>query len=240
MLYKDFTCYFSELRINRYYIAANNSEEKAIELYKANLKIGAAFHPLISIVEVVLRNQLNTILTLHFQDTDWIMNQKEGFMSDPSLIFRNKKTGRKKTNDFLKQEIAKTEKKLKQAGVKLSSGKIISEQTFGFWTDLFEIYHYRLLKGVPIKIFTKLPAGYGRKEIKDELDKIRRFRNRINHNEPVCFNGNKVDLSSTIVVYQSILDILSWIDPVLLHFSSDLNNVLEVVSNVSRMAAETC
>lgn len=230
MLYKDFISHFSELRISSYYIAANNSEEKTIELYKANLKIAAAFHPLIGILEVVLRNRLDTILTLHFRDADWIINQKEGFMSDPSLIFRSKKTGLIKTNDFLKQEISKTEKKLYKAGVKLSSGKVISEQTFSFWTDLFEIYHYRLLKGKPIQIFTELPCGYGRKQIKDHLDNIRRFRNRINHNEPICFKGNKADMAAMLTVYQSIIDILTWIEPALLQFSADLNNVLETVS----------
>jgi hypothetical protein len=43
-----------------------------------------------------------------------------------------------------------------KANSKVTSGKIIAEQTLGFWTDLFEVHHYRLLKGKPIQIFNLL------------------------------------------------------------------------------------
>lgn len=65
----------------------------------------------------------------------------------------------------------------------------------GFWTDLFEDHNYKLLQVKPIKIFTKLPRNYGRKEVNEELRKIRLFRNRINHNEPICFYENSIDFS---------------------------------------------
>lgn len=156
MKFEDFRQYFSATRVNRYLFATGNSKSKAVKLYKANLKTSQAFHPLLGILEVILRNRLNDILTSHFADPDWIINQKTGFMSDPSLRFTYKRTRVQKTNDFLKREINKAEKRLLKMGTPITCGKIIAEQTLGFWTVLFEVHHYRLLKGKPIQIFQSL------------------------------------------------------------------------------------
>lgn len=229
MKLKDFKQYFSAARVNRYLIATGNSTSKAVKLYKANLKTSQAFHPLLGVFEVVLRNRLNDVLASHFADPDWIVNQKTGFMSDPSLRFTYKRTGHLKTNDFLKREIIKAEKRLQKSGTPITSGKIIAEQTLGFWTDLFEVHHYRLLRGKPIQIFNSLPAGHGRKEVIDELDNVRRFRNRINHNEPICFSGSKIDFTDTLEVHKSITNLLTWIDPEIIRLISDIDKVKKTI-----------
>jgi hypothetical protein len=151
-------------------------------------------------------------------------------MSDPSLSYTHKKTGQRKTNDFLKREILKVEKRLRKNSTPITSGKVIAEQTLGFWTDLFEVHHYKLLKGKPIQIFNSLPSGFGRKEVNDELEKVRCFRNRINHNEPVCFVNNNIDFSQAIDAYNSIINLLKWIDPVLIHFIKDLDNEIRLLN----------
>lgn len=151
-------------------------------------------------------------------------------MSDPSLRFTYKRTGQQKTNDFLKREINKAEKRLHKTREPITSGKIIAEQTLGFWTDLFEVHHYRLLRGKPIQIFHSLPAGHGRKEVNDELDKVRRFRNRIFHNEPICFCGNNIDFTETLEVHDSITNLLTWIDPEIIKFIADIDNVKKTIN----------
>jgi hypothetical protein len=225
MKFKDFRLYISSARISRYLAATGNSSKRSTKLYIANLKVAQAFHPILGILEVVLRNRLNDILTSHFTDPDWIINQKTGFMVDPSLTFIYKRTGETRRNKFILLEVEKAEKRLRKARTAITSGKIIAEQSFGFWTDLFEIYHYRLLKGKPIKIFKSLPAGIGRKEVNDELDIVRRFRNRINHNEPICFNGNVIEFTNAQNVYNSIIHILTWIDPQLIKLIKNIDKV---------------
>lgn len=194
MKFRDFRQYFSSARVSRYLAAAGNSTTRATKLYKANLKVTQAFHPLLGIVEVVVRNRINDILTAHFTDPE------------------------------------KAEKRLRKNGAAITSGKIIAEQTLGFWTDLFEVHHYRLLAGKPIQIFSSLPSGHGRKEVNDELNKIRRFRNRINHNEPICFNGNIIDFTMSIDVYSSIINILTWIDPQLVKLVKDINKIQKTIT----------
>jgi hypothetical protein len=66
--------HFSSPRYNRYLNATGNNKESAKRLYHANIRLGQAFHPVLSQFEVVLRNSLNVNLSTHFKDPDWNMN----------------------------------------------------------------------------------------------------------------------------------------------------------------------
>lgn len=52
MKYKKATIYFSPPRLERYLIAAKNNKQEALKLYKSNLKVAQAFHPLLGLLEV--------------------------------------------------------------------------------------------------------------------------------------------------------------------------------------------
>ena len=225
MKYQKVRLYLSSQRIDRYLIATGNRKTRAVRLYKANLKIAQSFHPLLGALEVTLRNRINTILSAHFSDPDWIINQKTGFMAAPSLTHLDRRTGRRVTNDFLKSSVEKSERRFRRLRVPITSGKIIADQALGFWTDLFEVHHYRLLLGRPIQVFHNLPSGHGRSDACDRLNKIRQFRNRINHNEPICFNGAAIDFTYVEEVYDAIIEILTWIDPELIKWVKDIDMV---------------
>ena len=209
MNFNTFRLHISAPRINRYLVASTNSKGKAQRLYKANIKVSQSFFPLLNTTEIILRNNLNNILSSHFADPDWILNQKAGFMIDPSLTYTVKRTGRRKTNRFIKEQVEKAERRIRKSGAVPSAGTVIAEQTFGFWTDLFEVHHYKILKGKPIQIFKYLPSGFGRKEVCDKLNEIRLFRNRIYHNEPICFIGNNINFQRCEEIYQNVIDILN-------------------------------
>ncbi len=205
--------YLSAPRLNRYLQATGNSQTKAVRLYMANLRLVKAFHPVIGLFEVIVRNCINNELSAHFKDPDWIINQKNGFMNDPSLTYIHPKTGKRIQNKYLRSKVIRAEKELNKRNAVVTSGKVIAEQTFGFWTSLFEKTHYRLLQGSVIKIFNNLPSGKGRIDIKKSVNRIRKFRNRINHNEPICFKGSTIDLKDTLRVHHDIYNMLEWIDP---------------------------
>ena len=167
MNYKTFQLYFSNPRVNRYYYAANSSKRKTISLYKQNLLIAQAIHPVIGIFEVVLRNSIDASLCKHFQDENWIINQKDGFMSDSHLLFMGKQS-----------------------------------------------------------------QGIGRKEIFQKLNAIRQFRNRINHNEPICFVDNKFSYSEIQTIHQSIYELLKYIDERLIDFVESIDNTQETFNHL--------
>ena len=213
MNYKKFSRIYSISRVSRYQKAAKGNKKKAMAMYYANARVAQAFQPLISFFEVVLRNQLHYALAHHFNDVQWLVNQKSGFMSDSSLTHTVKKTGKVKVNDFLKSEVERSEKTLIGKKRNVTAGSVIAELNFGFWNSLYETHHYALLKGIPCTIFKTLPAGVGRKEVNQMVKQIRDLRNRISHNEPLCFNNKVFDMTYASDMYVMIRDFLNWIDP---------------------------
>ena len=205
--YEDVENLVSKPRLDRYLAASGNSKTRAKKLYAANLKISQAFYPVLNLFEVILRNKIQDRLSIHFTDIDWITTEKTGFMNHHTL------RGSRRVSDFyLKKQVEKAERKLRQRRSTLTTGKIIAEQSLGFWTALFEIHHYRLISGSVIHCFPHKPRATGRSAISVKLQNIRDFRNRVYHNEPICFNGNNIDFSAAENVKDDIHQLLTWID----------------------------
>ena len=95
----------------------------------------------------------------------------------------------------------------------VTAGRVIAELNLGFWNSLYETHHYALLQGVPCTIFRGLPTGYGRKEINTIIQNIRIMRNRVSHNEPLCFDSRQFDMTYVKQMYVLISDFFTWINP---------------------------
>jgi hypothetical protein len=215
--------YLSRPRYNRYLIATGSNNNNAKKLYNANLRLAQSFHPIISQFEVVLRNSLNIVLAGYFTDPDWIINQKTGFMRHPSL-------GR--SHFFLKNCVQKAENKLAARSIPVTNGKIISDQNFGFWLAFFLPHHYSLVGGQPIHVFANKPLIENRASIYSKLDDIKNLRNRVNHCEPLCFIGNNVDCSDVLEIRKKLYNLIEWIEPELIPFFEDVDNVQNKVKRV--------
>ncbi len=190
------------------------------------MRLSQAFHPLLGFIEVALRNNVDEALAAHFADADWIINQTTGFMASPTL---------RGTNFYLKKQVENTERKLRQRGLAVTSGKIIAEQTFGFWTDLFEPHHFRLIGASSMNAFDNLPAAGSRSLVAAKLREVRKFRNRINHNEPIVLYGNTIDLTSPADIHRSIIETLNWIDPKLVGWTAELDKVPQTILRCGRI-----
>jgi Abi-like protein len=225
MKFPEIEKHLSTPRLNKY-LRICGSKMRAIKLYKANMKLSQAFHPLLGLIEVVLRNNINDALSAHFSDSDWVINQKNGFMDSPTL---------RGTRFYLKTEIERTERKLRQRQIVVTSGRIIAEQTFGFWTDLFEPHHFRLIGASPMNAFGNLPTSTNRSVVVAKLKAIRKFRNRINHNEPIILYRNSIDFTLSTEIHNSILEVLSWIDPKLVQWVSELDKVPKTLAQCQKI-----
>lgn len=218
--------YLSRPRYNRYLSATGNDKTRAKRLYNANIRLAQATHPLLTQFEVVIRNSLNLQLSGHFVDSDWIINQKYGFMNNRSL---------RHSNFFLKRSVQKSEDKLTRRRIPVTSGKIISEQTFGFWIALFLSHHYSLIGGQSIQIFVHKPHTENRASIYSKLDDIRNFRNRVNHCEPLCFSGNNIDCTEVLSIRSELYQLIKWIEPDLVPFFESMDNIQSKVDNLLRI-----
>jgi len=136
---------------------------------------------------------------------------------------------------FLKKSIQKAEKTIKRKGSAVTSGKVIAEQSFGFWASLFDTHHYRLIGGSPIHAFPLKPAYANRNLINQKLNKIRAFRNRIYHNEPICFNGQHIDFSEAREIKEEIYELLNWIDEDLTDYVEYFNGIQSKIDSAANI-----
>jgi hypothetical protein len=226
LTYTNYETYFSSQRLQRYLVVYAGDTDKAIQLYKANLRIAQAFHPLLCLFEVILRNQINSELSAYFRDNDWILNQRTGFMSNPAL---------RRGYYFLRTEVNKTEARIIRQGFTASTGKVIADLNFGFWTALFMPHHFSILRRRLIRIFTNLPATIGSSDIYTNLYLIKEFRNRINHNEPICFHLNSIDFTISVQVYKAVRRTVKWINPDLLPLFKEFDSVLDEILEAKKI-----
>ena len=83
--------------------------------------------------------------------------------------------------------------------------------------------------------FVNLPSPNNRNIIAAKLKAIRKFRNRINHNEPIILYLNRLDFALAKEIHQTILEVLSWIDPKLVTWISELDKVTQVISQCQQI-----
>lgn len=214
--YSKLEYYLSQPRLQRFLRATGNSQTKAQKLYRVNLRVSQAFYPVLNQFEIFLRNTLNYHVSSHFSNPNWIVTEKTGFMSAPTLA---------PSRYFLKKSIQKAERTIRRKGSAITTGKVIAEQSLGFWTSLFETHHYRLIGGSPIHAFPQKPPHANRNLINQKLNKIRAFRNRIYHNEPICFNGLSIDFSEAHDIKNEVYVVLNWIDADLTEYVEYFNGI---------------
>lgn len=186
-----------------------------MDLYRYNLRLSQSFYPLLHISEVVLRNTINRQLQLFYQEDNWILSKERMTHNQAEEVTR--------ACSFLTNHQSE-----------ITAGKIISELNFSFWTSFFSIQNYKFHRGQPIKIFGKLPENLGRKEIYVLLNRIRKFRNRIYHNEPICFKNNTIDFMAVQLVYEDITFLLNHLCPELNSFISENDSVKQEIASARR------
>ncbi len=202
--------YLSSPRFNVYLAKTSNDFDKAYQLYKVNIELSEAFYPILSVLEVCLRNAVNETLKNHFSDPYWFKNRlPPEFLPSVSEAIQKVSTQRKN----------------------ITPDTIIAELNFGFWNRLFNRNYTGLLWKELRLIFRNTPKYLRQRDtIADALYRIRTLRNRIYHYEPI-FNSLE-DLEKQ---YNEMLTFLVWIDKDLPNFLSDIdhfNNILQKAKSI--------
>jgi hypothetical protein len=182
---------FSVPRMAGYY-PAPNQHRLALENYKNNIKLSEALYPSIQKLEVVFRNQLETVLILGYGQ-HWF--QSAQFLQILDSYGRNK--------------LNTTIRNLQKLTKNITSGAVVAEMTFGFWTSLVsKPYDQTIWRKYQQNLFPHATATQRDvKQIRQDLDTIRKLRNRIAHHEPIWQDKN------LLLKHQSILQLLGWMNP---------------------------
>ena len=182
---------FSEKRMERYFILYPNDESRAVKHYQSNIKLTEAFYTSLSVLEVALRNALSRELKTMTGRDDWYAI----FANTPGLTNLNK-------------YITQASKQIAGRHEQITTSKIIAELTLGFWVSLLNAEYERLLWKDLRRAFPYIPKkDRKRKNVSAPLNRFRAFRNRVFHNESICWNMKKVQ-----EIHDELLLVLEWIN----------------------------
>jgi hypothetical protein len=174
-----------------------------MRLYVWNSAICEAFYMPNQILEVTIRNRLNSILAVKF-GTDW------------HLI----KSFTSPLPDRLKTSINNTIRECtRDHGAGMTVNHIVSGLSLGFWGHLMTSNFEPVLWTAGIQsAFPLAPNGTTRQAVYDKVDQFRKWRNRIAHHGAIFDKRPMKEL-------QNIQELLSWVCPETLWFMTEINTV---------------
>jgi len=199
----------SNERLQPYLKRHNNNQDKAIQHYKSNIFVSEAFYPLLSILEIGLRNSIDYQLTKRFKDKSWFENHE--FIKIASR--------------FQIDRISEARANILSEKKEISSGRIISELSFGFWTSLFDTKFEMTLWKTLRLAFPNCPKEIRkRRTMSSKFNAVRKLRNRIFHHEAITWNLNALQGYE-----KEILEALNWLNKDLVNWMEDLNHLNRVI-----------
>lgn len=195
----------SQERLQPYPNHHSGNLDKAIAHYKANILISESFYPLISILEVGLRNSIEKQFMRRFSDNKWFENSEFIRIISKYQIDR----------------ISDARTNIQSSKKEITTGRIVSELTFGFGTSLFDTrFELSLWKNLRFSVPNCPKQNRKRKIISAKLNRIRKFRNRIFHHEAISWNMEVLNSYK-----QDIIEGISWLDKDLLNWIGELNHI---------------
>ena len=146
------------------------SDKESLDRYARNVRLSEALYPSLQTLEVVVRNKCETALLATFGPT-WCLSPEFRRLSNPNTL------------SILEKAVHNVQKRKRP----VTSGAVVAELTFGFWTHLFSkeletafyVPNNRTL--LPHAVRSRLVRGY----VHGELRMINDLRNRVAHHEPV-------------------------------------------------------
>jgi len=173
-----------EFLINKYISEARFSKYDSLEEYKKNIQVSQEFYTPLSILEVSLRNAIDSQFKV-FYGQNWLLNEAQ-FLQRDAL-----------------EKISHAKSKLKNRKEDITHHKLTAELTLGFWTSLFQKPYDKTMRLQTMKgIFSNLPNKdiqfIDRKIISSKLNHIRKFRNRIFHFEKVVNKDEFMNITNDV------------------------------------------
>ena len=212
-------------RLSAYIHSNNDTIEDVLKRYKDNIRISKAFYSELSVLEISLRNAINSVFKQNF-GIDWL---EQEVLNNKLLDSYDYSTLLKAYND-VKNEC-------KNSSKNFTTGKVIANLTFGFWTNIcLKKYNSKIWtkKGFFKGVFVNYPTNKQQQihTISNTLNSIRKLRNRVFHYERILKNP-----TSLLNKYNEIIEIINYlpvVDSTILHDTSDFLKVYNEIMTTNK------
>lgn len=146
------------------YLAAAGSETAALQLYTWNTAASAALYGPLQVLEVTLRNAINS--RLH-------VSHGVRWFDDPKVLRASES-----------RIVGEVTQQLYDRGKQPTPGSVVAELSYGFWVALFaNAYDTSIWRTDLHAVFR--PRVKDRHGLHQTLDRLRTLRNRTAHHEPI-------------------------------------------------------
>ena len=165
--------------------------EIALARYSLNIALSEALYPTLQFAEIALRNAIHAALTSHTGTDSWYDNL-------PALT------------TWQVQQVDDARLKLRDTNKTVTSGRMVAELNFGFWTGFFNKVHSRTGIGhlVVRNVFMQAPRPErDLAKLDSRWKRIRDLRNRIFHHERIL-HWKDLDAQQA-----AILQTIAWMSP---------------------------
>ena len=199
--------YVTQARLGPYLAETGNDYALAEELYVWNLRVSGAFHEVLGVFEVVLRNALCEQLR------HWHGKRTGTWLDDPTSTFDARRI----------EQIKAACQALSQKGKPLTEGHIVAELSFGFWRFLLSKRYQNTLWAPHLRKAFPGMRTQRREVVYKHVEALLTLRNRIAHHEPI-------HRSPLADLHDAMLLVTSWIDPGMSNWLTDLSRVPSVLA----------
>lgn len=197
-MWQTLVVHCSEDRLDKYLDRVAKDEISAEFLYVANHRVSESLYPLLSILEVSLRNRVHTQLTAKFSRRDWWTHE--------ILNIHTFATNHKEKIEKAKSKIYHRSPHI-DSKQKIKASQIVAELSLNFWTDLFHKDLEKVLWADLMACFTNIPSdSKKRRKVARPLENLTRLRNRVMHHEPILFDASALP----DVLHKRGTELLSW------------------------------
>ncbi|MDD4505676.1 MAG: hypothetical protein PHE60_04805 [Sulfurospirillaceae bacterium] len=189
LLFENLEKSISRDRLEHYSkIFSINDKKIIIQKYLLNVALSKSLYFPLQTFETTLRNSIHIALSDKLNNEFWF--DDENFLT-PRLRAKI---------DEAKNKIDKSKA--------LTTGRIISELSFGFWTYLLgKEYEQKIWNKYVKLIFPNIPKNMAvRKKLAARINTIRNLRNKIFHFDTI------VDIKNLFEIHQEILDFIYWLN----------------------------
>ena len=223
--------YVTQARLGPYLAETGKDYALAEELYVWNLRVSGAFHEVLGVFEVALRNALCEQLRHrhgkrtgtwldsgeardHFRESRHRHGKRTGtWLDDPTSTFDARRI----------EQIKAARRALSQKGKPLTEGRIVAELSFGFWRFLLSKRYQNTLWAPHLRKAFPGMRPQRREMVYKHVEALLTLRNRIAHHEPI----HRFPLAD---LHAAMLLVTSWIDPGMSNWLANLSRVPSVLA----------
>lgn len=203
----------SQRRLEAYRKRPSDTNIELLSTYLWNIALSEALYPVLHNFEIALRNSFHDAISRSFNE-NWLCEADATILSSREV-----------------DTVNSTIKKLHEKGKRISTNKLISELTLGFWVSLtYSNYEDMCRKLFKDKDFLPyLPKNLRTTDtISKQFTSVNKLRNKIFHHNPIWNHHSPIWKCGLEGEWDKILEAIEWISPMLYEHTKHISRFPDI------------